>query len=230
MTNVLLIHGGGGPFTVASINAHLAERATVIAPVLPGWNGTSRDGLDTVRSYGEYFAQLLQEQDLEDVVVVGSSVGGWIAAELALASDRVGKLVLIDAGGIIVDGEPIADVTGLAPQDIAKISFHDPSKFTPPPVTPESLAIMKSNQESLAAIAPTPDATLPARLGDIHVPTLVLWGESDGVYTAEMGRVYAGFIPGAEFTLIPEAGHLPHLENAPAVFSALDAFVAAHSA
>ena len=224
MTNVLLIHGGGGPFTVASINAHLAEEATVIAPVLPGWNGTSRDGLDTVRSYGEYFAQLLQEQDLEDVVVVGSSVGGWIAAELALASSRVGKLVLIDAGGIIVDGEPIADIAGLAPQDIAKISFHDPSKFTPPPVTPESLAIMQGNQASLAAIN-VPDPTLLGRLAGIRVPTLVLWGESDGVYPAGMGRAYAAAIPGAQFELIPTAGHLPHLENAPAVFAALDAFI-----
>jgi pimeloyl-ACP methyl ester carboxylesterase len=224
MTNVLLIHGGGGPFTVASINAHLSGEATVIAPVLPGWNGTSRDGLTSVRDYGKFFADQLERDNLEDVVVVGSSVGGWIAAELALASSRVGKLVLIDAGGIEVDGVPITDVAGLAPQDIAKISFHDPSKFTPPPVTPESLAIMQANQASLAAIN-IPDPTLLGRLGGIHVPTLVLWGESDGVYPADMGRAYAAAIPGATFEPIPEAGHLPHLENAPAVWAALDAFV-----
>ena len=221
---ILLIHGGGGPFTVASLNAHLSEEATVIAPVLPGWNGTPRDGLASVGDYATHFASQLDEDGLEDVVVVGSSVGGWIAAELALASSRVGKLVLIDAGGIVVEDAPIRDIAGLAPQDIAKISFHDPSKFTPPPVTPESLAIMKTNQESLAAINIS-DSTLLGRLADIHVPTLVIWGESDGVYPVAMGRAYAAAIPGAEFTPIPEAGHLPHLENAPAVFAALDAFI-----
>jgi pimeloyl-ACP methyl ester carboxylesterase len=48
----------------------------------------------------------------------------------------------------------------------------------------------------------------------IRVPTLVLWGASDGVVTPAYGRAYAGLIPGARFELIPEAGHHPEIEQA----------------
>src|SRR4051812_97284 len=83
--NLLVLHGGGGPQTVAGLAGHLAEAAHVLAPTLPGWNGTPRPPeLDGVRAYADKFLRFLEYHDLRDIVVVGSSIGGWLAAELAL--------------------------------------------------------------------------------------------------------------------------------------------------
>lgn len=68
------------------------------------------------------------------------------------------------------------------------------------------------------------DPTLLGRLGAMHTPTLVIWGASDRVVNADYGRAFAAAIPDARFELIPDAGHLPHLEQPAAVFAALDDF------
>jgi len=229
---VLLLHGGGGPATVAPLAAHFAAAATVITPTLPGWGGSPRPSeLDSARAYAHRYLSELADAGLSDVVVIGSSLGGWIGAEMALADGdgRVGALVLIDAAGIEVPGEPIRDITGLAPQEIAQFSFHDPSKLVVPPPTPEGLAIVRGNQAALEAVAGHPymhDPELAGRLGRIAVPTLVVWGESDRVITPEYGRAYAGAIPRAQFATIPEAGHLPQLEQPGTLFAVIDGFLA----
>ncbi|MEO7735260.1 MAG: alpha/beta hydrolase [Kofleriaceae bacterium] len=230
--NILVLHGGGGPHTVANLAGHLAETAHVLAPTLPGWNGTPRPPeLDGVSSYADKFLRYLEYRDLRDIVVVGSSVGGWLAAELALrdTAHRIAGLVIVNGGGIAVPGEPITNVSGLTPPELAKLSFHDPSKLAAPPPTPERIAMMRANQATLAAIAGDPymhDPTLLGQLGGIRVPTLVLWGVSDGVFSVGYGRAYAAAIPGATFELIAEAGHLPHLEQPAATFRAIDQFIA----
>lgn len=228
---VLLLHGGGGPFTVASLAAHLAESAHVIAPTHPGFNGTERPAnIDSVKALAAEYAQYIADADLRDVLVVGSSVGGWIAAEIALADTdgRVAGVVPINAAGFTVPGNPVRDISGMTPQELAQYSFHDPSKLRVPPPTPEGLAIAKANAATLAALSVDPEPTFLSRAGGITAPTLILWGESDRVVDLDYGRALAAAIPGAEFVVIPEAGHLPHLENPTAVFAALDAFALAH--
>jgi pimeloyl-ACP methyl ester carboxylesterase len=227
---LLLLHGGGGPFTTALLAQHLAEIAHVIAPTHPGFNGTPRDeSITTVRSLVDAYAQYLIERDLHEVIVVGSSVGGWLAAELALgaAADRLAGIVIINGLGIEVPGHPIRDIRGMTPQELAQYSFHDPANFRLPAPTPEGLAIAQGNAASLAALT-AGAAVLNDQLAGIAVPTLVIWGASDRVVDADYGRAYAAAIPDAELALVPDAGHLPYLENAPAVFAALDPWVAAH--
>jgi pimeloyl-ACP methyl ester carboxylesterase len=229
---VLLLHGGGGPFTVAALTPHLAETTHVIAPTHPGFNGTERPAnIDSIRALADEYALYLEAGDLRDVLVVGSSMGGWLAAELALgsAADRIAGLVLINAAGIEVAGHPIRNISGMLPQELAQYSFHDPSNLKLPAPTPEGLAIAQGNAATLTALAGDPymhDPTLLGRLGGIRTPTLVIWGASDRVVDADYGRAFAAAIPDARFELIPEAGHLPHLEQPAAVFAALDAFVA----
>ena len=231
MKQVLIFHGGGGPATVANLGAHFSERAHVFAPTLHGWNGTERGPhQNSVAAYADGYLRYLEENDLRDALVIGSSVGGWIAAELALrdGGKRIGRLVLVNSGGIAVDGEPVANLAGMAPPEIAKLSFHDPSKLVLPPPTPERIAMMRANQATLMAIAGDPymhDPTLIRRLGEMRVPTLVVWGESDRVMTANYGRAFAAAIPGARFELVREAGHLPHIEQPAATFALIDAFV-----
>src|SRR5215475_6319177 len=107
----LLLHGGAGVDSVASFGAQLSQQrpARVIAPIHPGFGGTTRpDRLDSVRALAELYRQLLADLDLTGVTVVGSSIGGWIAAELALlAPERISGLVLIDAAGLDSVAHPV---------------------------------------------------------------------------------------------------------------------------
>jgi len=176
----------------------------------------------------------LDEHDLKDVVVIGSSIGGWLGAEVALrdTAHRVTGLVIINGVGVDIQGHPITNITGFPPQEIAKVAFHDPANFGKgaPPPTPELLAMMRANQATLAVFSSDTygyDPTLLARLAGIHVPTLVLWGASDRVVTREYGLAYAAAIPGSKFETVAAAGHLPWLEQPAETFRQVDLFVAA---
>lgn len=227
---VLILHGGGGPATVASIAAHVARTARAIVPTLPGWNGVPRaDSLATPADFAAGFVAFLENEDLRDVLVIGSSLGGWIAAEIALqdAAQRVNGLVIIDGAGIDIAGEPMRNFFALTPREVAEYSFHDGAKFyiDPETVPAEQLAARRANMQTMAAIAGDPymhDPTLLERLGRIAVPTLVIWGESDRIFTPGYGRAYATAIFGARFELVDGAGHLPHLEQPESTFALID--------
>ncbi|WP_437278310.1 alpha/beta hydrolase [Sorangium sp. So ce375] len=216
----LLLHGGAGPQSVAHFAKTLAERnhARVIAPTHPGFDGTHRpQWLSTIAGLAQLYRALLDELDLVDVTVVGSSIGGWVAAELALLqSRRISSAILVDAVGIEVAGQPVADIFSLTLPQLAELSYHNPEPFR---IDPSSLsdaqrAAMATNRATLSTYGGTmTDPTLRPRLGAISVPTLVLWGESDGICTPDYGRAYAASIPGARFALLPNAGHLPQIEN-----------------
>jgi pimeloyl-ACP methyl ester carboxylesterase len=231
---VLLLHGGAGLASVAGFAELLADAGLrVITPVHPGFSGTAfRDGTGDVAGLAALYATVLDELDLTDVTVVGSSLGGWIAAELALlGSPRVGRLVLIDAIGLDVPDHPVANVFELTPDEILALAFHDPDRFRLDPATlpPEAQAAMAADGAALAAYtggAPT-DPTLAGRLGAMAVPTLVLWGASDGIVDPDYGRAYAAAIPGARFEVIPAAGHQPQLEAPEPTVRAITAAVAA---
>lgn len=112
----MIVHGGGGPLTVAPLSAHLAETMHAVTPTLPGWNGVPRpESIQAIGDIAGVFLDWLAEHDLTDVLVVGSSIGGWIAAEMAVRDRKtsISGLVLIDTVGIEVAGEPITDLFAL---------------------------------------------------------------------------------------------------------------------
>ncbi|KAA9159348.1 alpha/beta hydrolase [Amycolatopsis acidicola] len=208
----LLLHGGGGSKTVAMFANLLARQpAKVVTPVHPGFDGTARPSwLNDVPTLARLYARLLETLDLQDVAVIGNSIGGWIAAELAaLGSARISSLTLANAVGIEVPGHPIADTFGLTPAELAQLSFHDASKFPTPPENTANKEVL----ELYAGPHEMADPSLEARLAKITCPTLVAWGESDQVVDADYGRAYAKAIPGAEFRLLPGSGHLPQIET-----------------
>jgi pimeloyl-ACP methyl ester carboxylesterase len=163
------------------------------------------------------YRALLGALGADGVTVIGNSVGGWIAGELALlAPTLVRKLVLVDACGIEVPGHPVADVFSMPIQELSKLSYHDPERFRidPSKLAPEQRALMASNMATLKLYGGAMmDAQLRGRLGAIAAPTLVVWGQADRVVDAEYGRAYAEAIPHARFELLAGAGHLPQLET-----------------
>lgn len=218
----LLLHGGAGPQSVARFAQLLAEKDhnRVLTPTHPGFGGTPRpDGLKSVAGLAALYRALLDDLGLENVTVIGNSVGGWITAEMALlGSPRLRGIVLLDAVGIDVEGHGVADVSGLSVPEIQALSFHDPTPFRVDPATvPDAQkAIMTANGVALAVYAGSPamaDPTLLGRLSGITVPTLVLWGESDQIVRPSYGQAYAAAIHGARFVLLPATGHVPQMET-----------------
>ncbi|MEU1184593.1 alpha/beta fold hydrolase [Streptomyces sp. NPDC005820] len=231
---VLVLHGGGGPVTVAPIAEHFAGTARTLLPTHPGWNGTPRpDGLTRVADLAAAYLRLLRDRRLTDVLVIGSSLGGWIGAELATADTEglISGVVLMNAVGIEVDGEPVRDFFALDARGVAEYAYHDPERFYVDPATmpAERLAAVQANRATLRVYSGGPamnDPALRPRLAAVTVPTLVVWGESDRIAPPSYGKEYAASFGNARFEVVAEAGHLPHLEQPARTFALLDAFAA----
>ena len=235
---IVLLHGGAGPQSVTAFADLLAQAqpARVIAPVHPGFAGTPRPArLASPSVLAGLYAAMLDELDLTGVTVIGNSVGGWIAAEMALtASPRIGSVVLVDAVGIEVPGHPVADFFSLTLDQVADLSYHDPDRFrvNPAAMTPEQRAAMAGNRQALADYAGTAmtDETLRRRLDRVSVPVCVLWGDSDRIADPDYGRAFAAAIPGAEFRLLHDTGHVPQLESPDLLLEAIREFTSARAA
>jgi pimeloyl-ACP methyl ester carboxylesterase len=229
---VVLLHGGAGPDSVAGFARLLAERHPfhTLTPVNPGFVGAPRpDGLDSARKLGEVYAALFSQLGLTDVTVVGSSIGGWIAAETALsASDRVSRLVLIDAAGLDSAEHPPADYFSLTLDQVFDLSYANPDAYRidPSKLTDAQRAVAAGNRAALEVYGgrSMADPGLAARLAGIAIPTLVVWGEADRMFTPAYGKEYAAAIPGATFAVLPNAGHLPQIETPEALMTLFEQF------
>ena len=218
---ILVLHGGGGPQTMFGLASALSRRAHVLTPTHPGFAGEPRpEWFDSIDDLAFAYLDLLERLDLRDVLVIGSSMGGWIASAMALRDTTrlLSGVVLIDAGGIQVEGHPIADVSSLTPDQLSALSFHNPAPFRvdPATVSPEQVEARAANFRALYVYDQGQgmgDPKLRRRLRRVRIPALVVWGESDGVIDPEYGRAYAQAFPDARFELIPEAGHLPQIEQ-----------------
>jgi pimeloyl-ACP methyl ester carboxylesterase len=229
----LVLHGGGGPGTVAGLAAHLAATHHTLLPTHPGWNGTARPKwLADVSGLAGLYLELIEAEGLRDIVLVGSSLGGWTAAEMAARDTEglIGALVVLDTVGIVVEDHPMVDFFGLDARGVAEHSFHDAERFyvDPASLSDAERAGRAGNMAALRALAGEPymhDPELPAKLAAVKVPSQVLWGESDRIATPEYGRAFAALIPGARFGILERAGHLPQLEQPAATFAAIDGFL-----
>jgi pimeloyl-ACP methyl ester carboxylesterase len=217
----LLLHGGAGPQSVEKLAALLAEAgpARVIVPVHPGFGGTPRpEQLASMRSLAAVYGQLIDDLDLDGLTVIGNSIGGWIAAEIALlSSPRVSGVVLVDAAGLQLAADPAADFFSLTMDQVADLSYYRPDDFRidVAGLPAAAKAAMAGNRAALAVYGgpAMADPALLGRLPAITIPVLVVWGAADRMIPPAHGRAYAAAIPGARFRLITKAGHLPQLET-----------------
>ncbi len=237
---VLLLHGGAGPFSVSGFADLLASaNARVLTPVHPGFDGTPRpEQLHSIKALAAVYVQLISDLDLTDVCVIGNSIGGWIAAEIAVAESarpagRVSSVVLVDAAGLELDAAPVPDFFQLSLDEIFALSYFDPDRYRidPASLTDQQKAARAANNAALLTYAGTAmaDSSLLGRLPGVTVPTLVVWGAADRMIPAEHGQAYADVIPGAELHIIAEAGHLPQLEAPAELVAVAGAFARSHA-
>ncbi len=224
---IVVLHGEDGPRSCAPFLDHVATLGQVIAPSHPGF-GHSPDGesIDTVDDLSYLYLDLLAERNLRDVVLIGCSLGGWLAAEIAVKNtERIAQIVLVAPLGIKVgdrETRDIPDIFALSAEEIARRKYHDPARAAVDysTLSDDELTVVARNREATALYAWEPyfhNPKLRQRLHRVSIPTLLLWGASDRFVTPEYyGTAYRDAIPGARLALIEQAGHLPQLEQ-PAV-------------
>lgn len=222
---LLFLHGLNGVDPGSEAFTALAERYRVLLPVHPGFGLSQRERwCNTVHDLAYVYLDLLEQLDLREVHLVGASFGGWIAAELAVRSqERLADLVLVDSLGIKVGdrwARDIADVFATHPDELMRITYHTPPQLAPPAsyaeLSDDELLAELRNAEASALYGWEPfmhDPKLRRLAGRIKVPTLVMWGASDGIVGVDYGRAFQESIPGAQFVVVEGAGHYPHLEQ-----------------
>jgi pimeloyl-ACP methyl ester carboxylesterase len=220
---LLFLHPGIGLDPAAPVLERLAAKARLIAPTHPGFGASEQPpAFDTVDDLAYFYLDLLDELDLKGVTLVGVSLGGWIAAELAVKSTaRVARLVLANAVGIKIGGREtrdIADIYAMPDSEFNERAYADPAlgvrdyKALPD----AEVRAAARNREATARYAWSPymhNPKLKGRLHRIRIPTLILWGANDRILSEPYGRAYAAAIPGARFETIAKAGHFPHIEQ-----------------
>jgi pimeloyl-ACP methyl ester carboxylesterase len=220
---LLFLHPGIGLDPKAPVLDRLAERARVIAPSHPGFGGSEQPrSFTTIDDLAYFYLDLMDELKLTDTIVVGVSIGAWIAAEIAVKSTaRLSHLVLANAVGIKPgdrETRDIADIFAVTEPELNALAYSEPKSaardYTA--MAEADLRLIARNREATARYAWSPymhNPKLTHRLHRIRIPTLFLWGTDDRILSESYGRAYCAAIPGARFETIARAGHFPHVEQ-----------------
>jgi pimeloyl-ACP methyl ester carboxylesterase len=233
---LLFLHPGIGVDPDAPIFERLAARARLMAPVHPGFGGSEAPrSFDSVDDLAYFYLDLIHSFDLAEITLVGVSLGGWIAAEIAIkCTARLSHLVLGNPVGIKVGGREqrdIADIFAMTESEFLELAWCDPAagRHDYKAMPEEDVRKAARNREATARYAWSPfmhDPKLKGRLHRIRIPTLFLWGTHDRILREGYGEAYCAAIPGARFEPIERAGHFPHLEQPDEFAKKLFAFIA----
>lgn len=225
---LLFLHPHIGLDPMAPVLALLAQGGRLIAPSHPGFGHSERPaGITTVDDVAYFYLDMMDALDLRDTIVIGVSLGAWIAASVAIKStSRIARLVLANPVGIKAgdrETRDILDIFAMLEEEFLAAAFADPAagRRDYRAMTADEVTVVARNRETAALYAWSPymhDPKLKARLHRIGVPTLVLWGTADRLVGQDYGRAFCAAIPGARFETIADAGHFPHLEQ-PEVFA-----------
>jgi len=233
-TPLVFLHGAGGVQANDPFLEKLAAKYHVYAPLLPGYGdseecGEIRDMLDfTLHTW-----DVVEALGLKNPILVGHSMGGMIAAEMAaLAHNDVTRLGLICPAGLWLDDHPIPDLFATLPFEMPKLLFHDVEAGTKlltagltlsDPKFLQAYLVTNARQLGMAGkiLFPIPERGLSQRLYRIKAKTVLIWGDSDRVVPPAYAHGFKKGIAGSELVSIPEAGHMVTLEKGDQVVQAI---------
>jgi len=218
---LVFFHGAGGLLRDNPFLDQLARGHHVFAPEWPGYGESTGDELlEDMLDFTLHGWDLVEALGLEQPSLVGHSMGGMIAAEMAcVAPHDVGKLVLVSPAGLWMDEHPVPDIFALLPYQIAEALFHDPQKGQALLTGGADLSDMEAlktfyieSQRRLSMagkiLFPIPNRRLAKRLYRLTAETLVLWGASDRLIVPAYAARWKALIPGARVEMIDGAGHM----------------------
>jgi pimeloyl-ACP methyl ester carboxylesterase len=233
---LLLLHGEDGYELNADLMERLSSRFEVFLPRMPGFGkSTLPDTIRKIDDIAYLWLDMLDHYKLQNVTVLGASVGAWLALEIATKNcGRIKKMVLAGAVGVKFGGaydRDIADIYFHAADRVRAMRFYDPAKDPQADMTGytkgQALTVARQ-REATVKLCWEPYMHNPAlrqRLNRVTSPTLVVWGTKDGVTPPKYGRALARALPDATFAAIPRAAHFPHIEQPELFAQALDSFL-----
>ncbi len=224
---LVYLHSAGGENTHPALE-QLAESYEVLVPIFPGF--AESEGLEEIDGMEDAVFHLLDLWDilgLDAPPVMGMSLGGWMALELATRyPEKVSKIVLVNSVGLHLDEAPINELFGRTPGELADMLFADQSH--PMAVVMHQMDafagdVGKETEIPLELVLPMWKALgatarlgwdpylhnpkLRGRLRRITAPTLVIAGAQDGLVPTVYAETFAAEIPGARLEVMQEAAH-----------------------
>jgi pimeloyl-ACP methyl ester carboxylesterase len=222
---VLFLHGAGGVPQWLPFFDTLAERYELLVPEHPGFGGS--DDPPRIRSVSDlalFYLDLIEEADLNNIHLIGNSLGGWLAAEILIRDrSRFRSLVQLAPAGIRVKGVPCGDNFIWGPEEAVRNLYHDQSfadrilALTP---TEAQTDVMLRNRFTVAKFGWQPrwfNPDLEKWLHRIKLPALVVWGDDDKIMPPANAALWHERLPDARLVMLNQCGHLPHIEQAPIV-------------
>ena len=218
---LLFLHGASGAPAILPFMETLSRRFDVLVPEHPGYGLSDEpEWLDNIHDAAYFYLDFLEQLELERATLVGSSMGGWMAMEMAIRdTSRIKSLVLVSPAGLAAPGVQPADIFLLPPEEVVRRLFHDQQLAEArlaEPLTPESIDVSLKNRHTTARLAWEPrlhDPHLPKWLHRIDVPVLLIWGEHDRILPVQFVDTYRRLLPKAQVAIVKGAGHLPHAEK-----------------
>jgi pimeloyl-ACP methyl ester carboxylesterase len=235
---LVFMHGAGGLFAENPFLDKLAERYHVFAPEFPAYGESTDDELlEDMLDFALHGWDVIATLGLTKPCVIGHSMGGMIAAEMAcLAPHDLAKLVLVAPAGLWIPEHPIPDIFSFLPHEFAQYLFHDRAQGEALLTggldlkNPEALKefyIANSKRMSMAGkiLFPIPNRRLSKRLYRLTAPTLLIWGKSDKLIPPVYADYWKKAIPQAQLVTIDNAGHMPPYEQPEDFVAAVSSFL-----
>lgn len=236
--DLLFLHGAGGHMVDDPLLSALASEYRVVAPLLPGYGQSNgEDGLRDMLDVTLHALDVLDRLELEKPIVVGHSMGGMIAAEMAaIARTEVTRLCLLAPAGLWLDDHPVVDIFSRLPYELPGLLFHDAEAGgklltagrgnMEDPEFLKQFLVMNARRMGMAGklLFPIPDRGLAGRLHRITARTLIVWGEEDVLIPPVYGGAFKEAISGSELVLVSKAGHAVGQEKPASVLKAIREF------
>jgi len=238
---LLVLHGAGGSRGWRRWMAALADRFTIYAPTHPGFGlSDAADWMEGIDDLARFYLWFLDVVGLERTHLLGHSIGGWTAAEVAVTAPRaVDRLVLVAPAGIKPDHGEILDVFYYPLPELTRLTVHDPrtipewEELYGRPPTHEQAEVAVRNREMAARLTWRPymfSPRLPHFLARAAMPTLIVWGGEDRIVPVVCGEQYRRLLPRATLHVLPQCGHLPPIEQPDEFATLVRAFLTASRA
>jgi pimeloyl-ACP methyl ester carboxylesterase len=221
---LLILHGAGGNRGWLQHVQALSQRFQVYVPDHPGFGSSDQpEWIASVPDLACFYLWALEDLGLTRLRVMGFSMGGWLAAEMAVMCPQLfERMVLVGAAGVKPTQGQITDIFLLSPAEMTAKMFYDPKQapeyeqiYGRQPA-PEEQDILNRNREMVARITWKPymhDPRLPSLLRRLRMPTLIIWGRQDAMVPMNCGELYHQNICTSRLVIMEQCGHVPQIEK-----------------